>query len=248
MNTLSPITPDIIPHQIALSGFTTRQGGVSRHPFDSLNLGLSASDDPAAVRENYSRLYRHLGIDGTNTALMRQIHDAAVIKVSKGGMYDAVDGLVTDTPGLLLGVKVADCAPVLLLDPFSRAAGVIHCGWRSLVSGILENTLSLMKLEWNTDPAEVIFTLGPSAGPCCYQVGEEVAARMAPSSIKNRNGKLYADLHEEIIHRLIYNGARRTNVESIPDCTICNNSLYFSHRRDGVNSGRMMGYIMLKDL
>ncbi len=143
---------------------------------------------------------------------------------------------------------MADCAPLLLLDPYSNAVGAIHCGWRPLVSGILENTLSLMKREWNTDPAEALFALGPSAGPCCYQVGEDVASRMKASSILRREGKLYGDLHAEIIHRLIEAGAKETNIESIPHCTICNKLLYFSYRRDGALSGRMMGYIMLRDL
>jgi polyphenol oxidase len=245
-NAFSPIIPDIIPLTIALSGFTTRQGGVSKPPFYSLNFGLSSSDNPADVKENYSRLCSQLSVDAENTALMRQIHEAAVIRVSKGGIYDSIDGMVTDASGLLLGVRVADCAPALLLDPSSKAVGVVHCGWRSLVSGILENTLSLMKREWNTKPEEVIWALGPSAGPCCYKVGEEVASRMAPSSILSRKEGLYADLHAEITHRLLKAGTSITNIQSMRHCTICNKSLYYSHRRDGVLSGRMMGYIMLK--
>lgn len=247
MAILNPIIPHSLPSQRILSGFTTRQGGVSSAPFDSLNLSLSTTDDPRAVRENYILLYRHLGIDGTNTALMRQRHSSSVIKVSESGIYDSVDGMVTDIPGLLLGVRVADCVPVLLYDPDSHAAGVVHCGWRPVVSGILENTLRLMKREWNTEPAKVIFALGPSAGSCCYEIGAEVAVRMRNSSILNRDGRLYADLHAEIMSCLGEAGVGKANIESIRHCTICTPSLYYSHRRDRELSGRMMGYIMLKE-
>jgi polyphenol oxidase len=246
MDPLSPIIPNIFPGQIVLSGFTTRHGGVSKAPFDSLNFGLSTSDDSTSVRENYSRLYRYLDIDGKNTAFMRQVHSSSVIIVSQGGEYDSADGILTGVQGLLLGVKVADCVPVILFDTFSNAVGVIHCGWRSLVSGILENTLSLMKKEWNTNPAGVIFALGPSAGPCCYQVGNCVAKQMNDSSILRRDGKLYADLHKEIISRLLEKKVSMENIESIRHCTICNPSLYYSHRRDGSHSGRMLGYIMMR--
>ena len=247
MNILNPIIPHSLPSQRILSGFTTRRGGVSSAPYDSLNLGTSTSDDPSSVRENYALLYRHLGIDGKNTAFMRQIHSASVITVSEAGVYDSVDGMLTNVPGLLLGVKTADCVPVLLYDPYSLAVGVVHCGWRSLVSKILENTLSLMEHEWNTKTEEVIFILGPSAGPCCYEVGEEVAARMRDSSLLNRSGKVYADLHAEIISRLDENGVNKANIESIRNCTVCNPSLFYSHRRDGIVSGRMAGYIMLRE-
>jgi copper oxidase (laccase) domain-containing protein len=104
-----------------------------------------------------------------------------------------------------------------------------------------------MAREWATDPASVFAALGPSAGPCCYEVGPEIAGKFHPSAVQSRHGRLYADLHTEIRERLIASGMRSENIESIPDCTVCHTESYFSHRRDGRCSGRMMGYIMIKE-
>lgn len=239
----------VIPHSLAragvLCGFTTRRGGVSLPPFDSLNLGTRTADPGESVRENYRILYDYLAVPEERAALMRQVHSATVRVIERGGVYDDTDGLLTAAPGILLGVRVADCVPVLLHDPRRRVAGAIHCGWRPIVGGILERALELMRSEWNSRPEDLLAALGPSAGPCCYEIGEEVAVRLDPSSVLFRNGSRYADLRAEITLRLHSAGVKSDHIESIPHCTICNNALYFSHRRDGALSGRMMGYIML---
>ncbi|MHB9028879.1 MAG: peptidoglycan editing factor PgeF, partial [Candidatus Latescibacterota bacterium] len=246
MSDLCPIIPRSLDTGQALCGFTTRQGGVSLPPFDSLNLGTRTSDRPDSIRENYRILYDYLGVTEDKIALMRQVHSAFVRVIDRGGAYDETDGLLTSTPGILLGVRVADCVPVLLHDPRKKAIGAVHCGWRPIASGILERTLERMACEWGAAPADVHAALGPSAGPCCYEVGPEVVERLHPSAVQTRNGRLYADLHTEIIERLLSSGLQRANIEPIRECTICTESLYFSHRRDSLNSGRMMGYIMLK--
>jgi polyphenol oxidase len=246
MNNPNPIVPRSLARTGVICGFTTRSGGVSLSPFDSLNLGTGTPDRGESVGKNYRILYDSIPIREEQAALMRQVHSATVQVVERGGVSDDTDGLLTATPGVLLGVRVADCVPVLLYDPRRRAAGAIHCGWRPIVAGILENALQRMRSEWDSRPEEVLAALGPSAGPCCYEIGEEVAARLAPSSVLCRNGSRYADLHAEITLRLRSAGMKNEHIESIPHCTICNNALYFSHRRDGVLSGRMMGYILLK--
>ncbi len=245
-NNPSPIIPQSLARAGALCGFTTRPGGVSLPPFDSLNLGTGTTDRPESVRENYRILYDFLSVEEERVALMRQVHSGTVRVVDRGGISDDTDGLLTATPGVLLGVRVADCVPVLLYDPRREAAGAIHCGWRPIVSGILERALELMHSEWGSRPEDVLAALGPSAGPCCYEIGEDVAIRLAPGSVISRKGSRYADLHAEITLRLHSAGVKNDHIELIPHCTICNDALYFSHRRDGVLSGRMMGYILLK--
>lgn len=246
MNNPTPIIPRSFPLGEVICGFTTRAGGVSPAPFDSLNLGTATADNPEAVRENHRILYDFLGIGNEQVTLMRQVHSGTVRVITRGGLYDATDGILTAEPELLLGVRIADCVPVLLHDSRRRVIGAVHCGWRSIVAGILENTQELMRHEWGCDPADLRAALGPSAGPCCYEIGEDVAAGLAPPSVLSRGGSLFADLHGEIILRLHSAGVKNDRIESIPDCTICNNALYFSHRRDGDSSGRMMGYILLK--
>ena len=132
-----------------------------------------------------------------------------------------------------------------LFDPVQMAAGAIHCGWRSLVNGIAEKALNLMAQYFGSDPGNILAAAGPSAGPCCYEIGGDVAERLQSASFTRRNGMLYADLRAELNHRLIDSGIKSRNIEISDNCTICNKSLYFSHRRDGDRSGRMMGYIVI---
>jgi polyphenol oxidase len=245
-NNPNPVIPRSLARAGVICGFTTRSGGASPSPFDSLNLGTGTTDSPEAVRENYHILYNFLSIREEQAALMHQVHSATVRVVERGGIYTGADGILTVTPGVLLGVRTADCVPVLLYDPRQHAAGAIHCGWRPIAGDILERALETMRSEWNSRPEDILAALGPSAGPCCYEIGEDVSARLAPSSVSYRNGRLYADLHAEIISRLRNAGMAKERIETIPHCTICNHALYFSHRRDGVLSGRMMGYIFLK--
>lgn len=246
MNKPQPLRPAIFPPESIAAGFTTRFGGVSRPPFDSLNLGVQTADDPEAVRENYRILSTYLGVTGDRLALMGQVHGTRVRVVDRGGIYPETDCLLTAEPGVLLGVRAADCVPVLLHTPSAGIAGAVHCGWRPIAAGILERTLETIRSEWGVDPVGLLAALGPSAGRCCYEVGPDVAETFAPSSIDRRGGSLYADLHGEIMLRLRAAGVPEAQIESLPHCTVCDESLYYSHRRDGGRSGRMMGYIMMR--
>ena len=246
MNSLHPLVPSLFSPELIVAGFTTRLGGVSLPPFDSLNLGVHTADDPESVRENYRILYTRMGVTGDNVALMRQIHGARIRVVDRGGLYPDTDCLLTAEPGVLLGVRTADCVPLLLHDPRTGTVGAAHCGWRPIAAGIIERTIETMRLEWSTTPEDILAALGPSAGPCCYEVGTEIAERFDASSVVRRRESLHVDLHGEITLRLRAAGVSGRRIESLPHCTICAESLYFSHRRDGDRSGRMMGYIMMK--
>ena len=246
MNSFHPLIPSLFPPEKIVAGFTTRQGGVSLPPFDSLNLGTRTADDPQSVCENYRILFTALGVRDEQTALMQQIHDTSIRVIDRGVVYPETDCLLTIEPCVLLGVRVADCVPVLFHDPRTGIVGAVHCGWRPITAGILERTLDIMRGEWHSAPVDILAALGPSAGPCCYEVGPEVAVKFAPSSVENRGGRFYADLRGEIRRRLRALGVHDSHIESLPGCTICNDALYFSHRRDGDRAGRMMGYIMMR--
>ena len=227
-------------------GFTTRNGGVSCPPFDSLNLGLKTMDDPDAVRENHHRLYSFAGVKHENAADMGQVHGDVVRVADCGGSYPETDGLVTATSGLLLGVRTADCVPLLLFDPERRVAAAVHCGWRSITAGIAGKTLRLMRERYGSDAAAVAAAIGPAAGPCCYEVGPEVAGLLDSSSVVGHDGVLHADLKNELRIRLLGAGLASGAIETVPGCTICAPDLFFSHRRDGDRSGRQMGFIVLR--
>ncbi len=194
---------------------------------------------------NRRALFAETGVPESSVALMGQVHGVSIAFADAGGLYPGVDGLISTIPGILLGVLVADCVPLLLYDPANHAAGAIHCGWRSLTGGIVERALASMRETIGTASERVLAALGPAAGACCYETGPEVAAKLKPASVVRRGGAWYADLKAELAARLRESGVQACNIEINPDCTICN-TRYFSHRRQKGTAGRMMGFIVLK--
>ncbi len=242
----SIIRSKLIPSEKVICGFTTRNGGVSSPPFDSLNVGYHTSDNTLNIRENRRIVYSYLEVEKTNVALMEQVHGKKISIVETGGIFPATDGLITSKPGVMLAVIVADCIPLLLFDSAHNGIGAIHCGWRSITAGTAEKALKKMIEEFGTQPENVIAAMGPSAGPCCYETGEDTAMLFRSTSAIKRGGEIYIDLKVELKDHLLMVGLNSRNIEIFPDCTICNEKLYFSHRRNNVSSGRMMGYIMIK--
>ena len=247
MNNFNPVIPHSIPQQKVICGFTTRNGGVSPPPFNSLNLGLETTDNPRNIQENHRIVYRYLSINENQVALMKQVHGGRISVVKSGGKFSSTDGLITSKSNLMLGVLVADCIPLLLFDPLHTVIGAVHCGWRSVSACIAEKAVGIFTEEFKTHPEDVVAAMGPSAGSCCYEVGEDVAELLQVSSVMKRDENLYADLRAELCDHLLMAGLNIRNIEIFPDCTVCNEKLYFSHRRDNRNAGRMMGYIMMKD-
>lgn len=245
MNDTSILRPLIMPDSVKC-GFTTRNGGVSKPPFDSLNFGRKTTDDPAAVDENFRLFFQFLDVDTSKAAFMGQVHSDTVRIVDNGGLIPATDGLITVEPGLVIAVKTADCVPLLLFDPATKTAAAVHCGWRSLCAGIAEKTASLMETSFGAKPGDILAAIGPSAGVCCYEIGDDVSRHLQFDSVRRENGAMYADLRHELRRRLEALGLRSDHVETSSDCTICNSGRFYSHRRDGVQSGRMMGFIKIQ--
>jgi len=245
MNDIPVIVQAGFPDVTVRAGFTTRLGGLSRPPYDTLNLGLSTGDDPAVVRQNRRRLYAHLAIYESTTAVMQQVHGTVVRTVSHGGVWSDTDGLITGAPGVLLAISTADCVPLLLADTRVRAVGAIHCGWRPLVGGIVGNAVAGMQDAFGSKPENITAVLGPAAASCCYEIGEDVAMKLQPSSVVKRGGSLYGDLYAECRSRLVDTGVPASSVKTVGECTVCNPQKYYSHRRDGALSGRMNGFIMI---
>lgn len=246
MNNINPIIPSLFPQSQVISGFSTRHGGVSAPPFNTLNFGYDTEDDRSNVRDNHTIFCRFLGVDMADVALMEQEHGSRVRLIDSGGVYPRTDGMITSTPGIMLSVRIADCIPLLLFDPVKKVIGTVHCGWRSLLGGIAEKALEMMELHRSVITENVLAALGPSAGQCCYEIGQDLAERLRPESVTTRDERLFGNLRWELIYRLRNAGVKKHQIEIISDCTICAESLYFSYRRDGVMSGRMMGYILLR--
>ena len=245
--------------------FSTRLGGISEGPYESLNLGILTEDMPARVEENRGRLARHVGLEPARIAMGWQVHGTDIAGwdgppsagrdgfAEPGAELEKVDGHTTTAPGLGLLVLVADCLPVALAG--GGRVAMLHCGWRGLAGGIVGRALTLFE---ETPSAAV----GPGIGRCCYEVGPEVLAAFADldgdavdsASLPNRpdgdandsagvaSGRML-DLRAVAEAKLRAGGVER--IEHIDLCTACRPDLLFSHRRDRGVTGRQAGLAWL---
>lgn len=229
------------------AGITGRQGGRSTGPLASLNLSTKADDDPNALAANRTRIVRALGLDAPVWVHGEQVHGGDVAEVRRASLdpvaepaggpsmarIGGVDALVTSEPGLALAILVADCVPVLLADPTNGRIGVAHAGWRGLVAGVVGATVAML------DAPNVRAYVGPSIGPCCFEVGNEVAEELAAAF----DGSILAEGAGENPHVdlwrttvLALRAAGVTEIGMAAACTRCEPHRWFSHRAG--SSGR----------
>lgn len=228
----------------AILAFTTRLGGVSTTPYDTLNLGRSTADRPEAVTENRRRLMAALGLEPDRLATAGQVHGTAVALADAPGHFDGCDLLVSRTPGLALAVSGADCMPILLVAPGAVAAA--HSGWRGTESGAPRTALRALICASGTSPGHVQAHIGPCIRGCCYEVGPEVASRFPAASVSRVNGAWRLDLPTAARLQLIAEGLPAGAIADTGACTACDRSLYYSHRRDAGLTGRHWGIITLR--
>lgn len=244
-----------------VAAVTARVGGVSNLPFDSANMALHVGDDPAAVLENRARACRELGINLRDLVCAQQVHGNRIVAVTdrdrgRGALsaddaLPGVDGMVTAAPGVPLAVFTADCVPIFLYDPAKRVVGIVHAGWRGTLLRIAESLMDTARNAFGTDPASCQVVLGPAAGPCCYEVGEDAvnAFRERGHSVEDifrrkGDGKHYLGLWRANELQFERCGVHRENISVTERCTVCSGA-YFSCRRDGAVTGRGMSVIML---
>ena len=226
-------------------GVFARQGGTSQGAFTSLNTGSSVGDDEAAVTENHARIYAHLGLDAGRVVTAQQVHGNQVALVSDkdaGRAMPATDGLTTDTAGLALMHRFADCQPVLLYDPEHHALALAHAGWRGVALGIAYRAVEAMQAAFGTRAEQLVAGLGPAIGPCCYTVGHEVAAAMGYAlpdwtKVMTPDGDRWKlDLSAANAQQLAAVGIH--SIEQAHLCTACNQDEFFSHRGSDGRTGR----------
>lgn len=221
------------PYRVA---FSTRLGGVSEGPFASLNLGILTSDEPELVVENRRRLCAAVEADPETAAMAWQVHGGDVVEATPRGIlervvFDRCDGLWSDRPGQAMALLTADCLPIALARVNGRPAlSVLHVGWKGLLDEIVEAGVTAL------GNGRLTAAIGPGIGPCCYEVGEEVAApyreRFGEDVLCGRN----LDLAEAAERALRSAGVE--SVERSGHCTACEPELFFSHRRDHGLTGR----------
>lgn len=243
------------------AAYTTRHGGVSEPPFASLNCGYTAGDDPDAVTENRRRALAELGLPAADLVVGGQVHGctAAVVTPDERGrgaegpadVVPDTDGLLTDVPGLPLAVLTADCVPVFLFAPQPGVVGLLHAGWRGTLRGILDATLAVLGATWRVGAAQVHLAFGPAIGPCCYEIGPDVAEEAAGhtatgDTLRERGaGHWSLDLPGHLCAQGLAAGIPTTHIQPPGPCSKCGVSTYFSYRGEGPRSGRTLSVLAL---
>ncbi len=242
-------------------GFSTRLGGASAGELGTMNLSFSRGDDPENVRENYRRIARAIGFSTEDMVFSWQTHTnhvRVVTEADRGKGYTAdrdyqdVDGLVTNVPGLVLVTFYADCVPLFFVDPEHHAIGLSHSGWRGTVSDIAKETVRTMREEYGTDPARLTAAIGPSICRSCYEVSEDVIARVReqyPPELwadlydTKENGKFQLDLWEVCRRNMMRAGIRPENIAVTDVCTCCNPDIFYSHRASKGRRGNLAAFL-----
>jgi YfiH family protein len=257
--------------------FSTVPGGIS--PVENekvLNLGFTAWDTRENVQENRRRFQTAAGAPDLPLVTLKQFHSDVIHLFDGGAPTDPCrgDASITNRPGLLLAVQTADCVPILLADTKKRAIAAIHAGWRGTLARIVAKTIGRMQMHFGTNPRDLLAAIGPSIGPCCYEVGTEVATQflsqfadapdyfdefrtgdepnpiqwlnMMPPGHQPPPKGVLLDLRKANRSQLLAAGLRRQNIHVIDLCTACHPDLLFSYRKQGPASGRLMSVIALR--
>jgi hypothetical protein len=248
----SAVIPSAFRH-----GFATRAGGVSAPPFETFNLGGKWGDDPASVAENRRRLERAAGAP---LFVATQVHGVAIARVRAGDTPADVarvqaDGLCTDRADIAVAVFVADCVPALVSDPTTGAFAAVHAGWRGTLAGVLPAAVRALGEHFGARAADLRVALGPSIGPCCFEVGPEVveafeaglpgarAAGVIVDIDAAAGGKPHIDLKRANRLLLERSGVAPASIDAGPECTSCDAPRFFSYRRDHGRTGQHLGFI-----
>jgi len=255
-----------------LHGFSTRDGGISQvYGGSALNLGWTKEDDATSVTENRRRFLAAVCGQRADSALVgvKQIHSniVRVVKEEDGALEGRLqteegkailegDGLITALPGILLGVGTADCVPVLLVDVAKRVVAAFHAGWRGTVARIVERGIATMQEEYGSQAQDMVAAVGPSIGPCCYTVGEEVWSEFGRQFgyakelfvRQTDSGEVRLNLWEANRRQLLDAGVPEASIAMMGECTACARSQsgamrYFSHRAEYGTAGRMLNVV-----
>jgi len=217
---------------------TTRTGGTSPPPFNSLNLSTWVGDRKINVLKNKQILSQALDIDLKRIAIGEQVHSSKVREISKPGIYSKTDGLVTREENLHLVVSTADCFPLVLYSPPERVLSNLHVGSKGLAEGIVENGLNILIKEFKVDTSNIVAIIGPGICKKCYRVDKNLIQKFPPKTVISINGRTHLDIEKAIKIKLKSFGIRSHNIYSSQICTSCNEELFFSYRRDSGKTGR----------
>ncbi len=230
------------------AGQSTRIGGVSQSNYTSLNLGKSVGDNLDHVEKNREIFFGKIGFSKENVVFSHQIHGSEILLVNQPGNYTGFDAQITNSKGICLAVSIADCTPILIYDSKNKALAAIHAGWKGTVNEIVSKTLLALETNFETKSEHCYAFIGACISKQNFEVGDEVADKFSPE-FKNYNktkNKYFVDLKAANKAQLLYFGIPNNQIEVSEYCTVANNALFFSHRKEKGITGRMMAAIGLK--
>lgn len=242
-------------------GFTTRIGGVSKPPFDTLNLGTSRDEPMSNILENYRLLAAAYGLEYGELALVRHEHGDVILRIdrSHGGRgvalepLDFSDGFVTNDPGVTLMTCHADCSAFFVYDPRTRSIGLAHAGWKGMFKRIGQKLCKRLADEFGADPRDMIAVIGPCICEKCFEVERELAESFAVEfdcpdifSVRaEKPDKGYVSLRAAAVIQLLDAGVPKENISIMDLCTVEEKKLFYSYRRDGKGTGSMAAFLKL---
>ena len=242
-------------------GFSTRLGGVSAPPFDRMNLSFTRGDDPQAVTENFRRFCAAVEVEADGLVIPYQAHTTNLRYVGAADRGDGfsrpksladTDGLFTDQPGVVLCTQYADCVPLLFLDPHKRIIALSHSGWRGTAADMAGETVRRLEKDCGCDPRHLLAGIGPSIGPCCFEVDEPVYRAFAGQGRwsgacfrKDGGGKYHLDLWRINYELLLQAGVTPEHIEVSGLCTRCRPEIFWSHRFTGPTRGSLATVLSL---
>ncbi len=233
------IRPEIFKHIPQLvAGISTRHGGVSSQAYQSLNLGVHTDDDPVAISSNLDLFCTDLGISPDALARSYQVHGSEIWTTSEAGYQSGFDAVLTSEQGIFAGVGIADCCPILLADPVRRTAAAIHAGWKGTVAQIVYKTASAM-ITGGSNPTDILAYIGPCISLQNFEVGDEVAEQFEHK--EKRGARWHVDLKATNATQLKDLGISQIEISDY--CTVANNDVFYSHRKEQGITGRMLAVI-----
>lgn len=259
INKISYQQPSWVEDGMVVAGFSTRNGGSSRPPFNSLNLGFNTGDLAAHVEANRATLTGAFALPPHRLLTVNQVHGNQILVIDRPNQdllhfqrVDA-DAIVTDQPDILIGILVADCFPVLLWSRQDGVAAAVHVGWRGAAAGLLGHTVQAMVQQFGVRPERLRAAIGPGIGAHSYEVDRPVRdafrqgiGQWEQIACETRLGHWHLDLQKSCLLQLQAAGVTETDIDLVRECTCCTRETFFSYRRDQGRTGRQMGFIMLR--
>lgn len=239
--------PELEQLEWVTHGFLTRHGGMSPPPFHSLNVGWNSADQKENILKNLDLIHHAFEFKEKRLLLLKQMQEDGILSIRASdealSSFLPYDAMITNVSSLILGIKTADCLPILIVDRQKRLISAIHSGRQGTSLEITRKVLRKMKEEWGASLENLLITLGPSIGPCCYEIDEKVFKKeWEPFSIPTKPGRWKVDLALINISQMKEEGVQEKQIWRVDLCTCCHSDLFFSHRREG-RTGRQLSFI-----